>query len=124
MKHRAYSTIRIHILRMALVPMIALAHPPEMTQLVSVSSQETPSGPDFRISAGTSSGGSAFGFGLSIGLDFRSGVLRAAWADNSNSAEGDLDLVAAAVAVASAGGVSVGRRSTSAMRPRAIPAPR
>jgi hypothetical protein len=50
------------------------------------------SGPDFRISSGTSSGGAAFGFGPSIGLDFRSGVLHAAWADNSISAGGDLDL--------------------------------
>lgn len=66
------------------------------------------SGPDFRISTGTSSGGSAFGFGPSIGLDFRAGVLHAAWADNSVSAGGDLDLAAAAVAVAADGGVSVG----------------
>lgn len=66
------------------------------------------SGTDFRISTGTSSGGSAFGFGPSIGLDFRSGMLHAAWADNSISAGGDLDLAAAAVAVAGDGGVSVG----------------
>jgi hypothetical protein len=66
------------------------------------------SAPDFRISAGTSTGGSAFGFGPSIGLDFRSGVLHAAWADNGISAEGDLDLAAAAVAVATDGSVAVG----------------
>jgi hypothetical protein len=66
------------------------------------------SAPDFRISAGTSTGGSAFGFGPSIGLDFRSGVLHAAWADNGISAEGDLDLAAAAVAVAADGSVAVG----------------
>jgi hypothetical protein len=64
--------------------------------------------PDFRISTGTSTGGSAFGFGTSIGLDFSSGVLHAAWADNSISAEGDLDLAAASIAVAADGSVAVG----------------
>jgi Fibronectin type III domain len=63
-------------------------------------------GADFRISAGTSSG-SAF-FGPSIGLDFGAGVLHAAWADDSISAGGDLDLAAAAIAVAADGAVSVG----------------
>ncbi|MBI3287520.1 MAG: hypothetical protein HYZ68_05670, partial [Chloroflexi bacterium] len=110
MKRYSFSTICVCTLSllMALVPMAVLAHPPEITQLVSVSRQAAQSGPDFRISAGTSSGGSAFGFGPSIGLDFRSGVLHAAWADNSISAGGDLDLAAAAVAVAGDGGVSVG----------------
>jgi hypothetical protein len=63
---------------------------------------------DFRISSTTSTGGSAFGFGTSIGLDFRSGVLQAAWADNGISAEGDLEIAAAAVAVAADGDVTVG----------------
>jgi hypothetical protein len=95
-------------LRMALVPVAALAEPPKMTQLGDVSIGETQSGPDFQISAGTSSGGSAFGFGPSIGLDFRSGMLHAAWADNSISAGDDLDLAAAAIAVAGDGSVSIG----------------
>jgi hypothetical protein len=92
----------------ALFPTAALAHRPATTQVVNVGGQEAEGGPDFRISAGTSSGGSAFGFGPSIGLDFRSGMLHAAWADNSISAGGDLDLAAAAVAVAGDGAVSVG----------------
>jgi fibronectin type 3 domain-containing protein len=72
-------------------------------------SQTTASGPDFRISAGTSirlDGQGPSAFGDKIGLDFRAGVLRAAWADNSGSA--DLDLATAAVAVASDGSASVG----------------
>lgn len=69
------------------------------------------SGPDFRISAGTSTrpnGGGDFHFGPSIGLDFSSGALHAAWADNSASGGDRLDLASAAVSVASGGGVSVG----------------
>ena len=62
-------------------------------------------GPDFAISAGTSSGGF---FGPTIGLDFRAGVLRAAWADNSHTAGADLDLATAAITVAAGGGMTVG----------------
>ncbi len=92
----------------ALFPTSTLAHrPATTTRVMNVGGREAEGGPDFRISAGTSSGGAAFGFGPSIGLDFRSGVLHAAWADNSNSA-GDLDLAAAAVTVAADGAVSVG----------------
>jgi Fibronectin type III domain len=63
---------------------------------------------DFRISSTTSTGGPAFGSGPSIGLDFRSGVLQAAWADNGISAGGDLELASAAVAVSADGSVAVG----------------
>jgi hypothetical protein len=63
--------------------------------------------PDFRISSTTSTG-PAFDFGPSIGLDFRSGVLHAAWADNGISGAGDLELASAAVAVSADGSVSVG----------------
>jgi hypothetical protein len=64
---------------------------------------------DFRISAGTSirlDGQGPSTFGDTIGLDFRGGVLRAAWADNSSSS--DLDLATAAIRVAADGSVSVG----------------
>jgi fibronectin type 3 domain-containing protein len=62
------------------------------------------SGPDFPVGAGTSTGA----FGPSIGLDFRAGVLHAAWADTGISGGGDVELAAARVAVAPDGGVSVG----------------
>lgn len=70
--------------------------------------QVTPSGPDFRISAGTSirlDGQGPTTFGDQIGLDFRGGVMRAAWADNSGSP--DLDLATAAIAVSGGGSPSV-----------------
>jgi Fibronectin type III domain len=89
----------------------ALALALGVTALVSGSaaSQTTPSGSDFRISAGTSirlDGQGPSVFGDKIGLDFRAGILRAAWADNSSSAT--LDLATAAVGVASDGSGSVG----------------
>ena len=71
--------------------------------------QTTPGGPDFRISAGTSirlDGQGPTTFGDQIGLDFRGGVMRAAWADNSGSP--DLDLATAAIAVSGGGSPSVG----------------
>jgi hypothetical protein len=52
---------------------------------------------DFQISAGTSSGR---GFGASIGLDFSSGRLLAAWADNSAALVGNPDPPALDVAFA------------------------
>jgi Fibronectin type III domain len=70
---------------------------------------QTASGLDFRISAGTSirlDGQGPSAFGDTLGLDFRAGVLRAAWADNSSSA--DLDLATAAIVVAGDGSASVG----------------
>jgi hypothetical protein len=76
----------------------------------SAASQTIPTGSDFRISAGTSirlDGQGPSTFGDKIGLDFRAGVLRAAWADNSSSA--DLDLATAAIGVASDGSASVGQ---------------
>jgi hypothetical protein len=75
----------------------------------SAASQTTSNGSDFRISAGTSirlDGQGPSTFGDKIGLDFRAGILRAAWADNSSSA--DLDLATAAIGVASDGSASVG----------------
>ena len=51
--------------------------------------------PDFQISAGTSSGRT---FGGSIGLDFSSGGLAAAWADNSAALGGNPDPAALDVA--------------------------
>ena len=75
----------------------------------SAASQTTGSGADFRISAGTSirlEGQGPSAFGDTIGLDFRAGIMRAAWADNSSTA--DLDLATAAVAVAGDGSASVG----------------
>jgi Fibronectin type III domain len=75
----------------------------------SASSQTAATGSDFRISAGTSvrfDGQGPSVFGDTIGLDFRSGILRAAWADNSSSAA--FDLATAAIAVASDGSASVG----------------
>jgi hypothetical protein len=75
----------------------------------SAASQTTESGADFRISAGTSirlDGQGPSVFGDTIGLDFRAGILRAAWVDNSSTA--DLDIATAAVAVAGDGSASVG----------------
>jgi len=75
----------------------------------SAASQTTGSGSDFRISAGTSirlDGQGPSVFGDTIGLDFRGGILRAAWADNSGSV--DLDLATAAIGVAGDGSISVG----------------
>jgi fibronectin type 3 domain-containing protein len=75
----------------------------------SAASQTAASPSDFRISAGTSvrldGHGPSF-FGDTIGLDFRAGTLRAAWADNSSSA--DLELATAAIGVGSDGSASVG----------------
>ena len=62
-------------------------------------------GPDFPISSGTSSGGA---FGPTIGLDFRSGSLHAAWSDNAITAAGDFDIATARIAVTPAGAVTVG----------------
>jgi fibronectin type 3 domain-containing protein len=62
------------------------------------------SGPDFPISAGTSTAA----FGPSIGLDFRAGVLHAAWADTRISGSDDVELAAARVSVGADGSVSVG----------------
>lgn len=77
-----------------------------LAALVAATAFASPSaaqnGPDFRISAGTSTAA----FGPSIGLDFRAGTLHAVWADNS--AGGERKLVAARVAVGADGGVSVG----------------
>jgi hypothetical protein len=75
----------------------------------SAASQTTASGSDFRISAGTSirlDGQGPSVFGDTIGLDFRAGILRAAWADNSSTT--DLDLATASIAVAGDGAASVG----------------
>ena len=75
----------------------------------SAAAQTPASGSDFRISAGTSirlDGQGPSVFGDTIGLDFRAGALRAAWADNSSSV--DLDLATAAIAVASDRSASVG----------------
>jgi fibronectin type 3 domain-containing protein len=75
----------------------------------SAASQTTSSGSDFRISAGTSirlDGQGPSTFGDMLGLDYRAGILRAAWADNSSSA--DLDLATAGIAVSSGGAAAVG----------------
>jgi hypothetical protein len=75
----------------------------------SAAAQTTAIGSDFRISAGTSirlDGQGPSAFGDTIGVDFRAGILRAAWADNSSTA--DLDLATAAIAVAGDGSASVG----------------
>jgi hypothetical protein len=77
--------------------------------LAGSASSQTTAGSDFRISAGTSlrfDGQGPSVFGDTIGLDFRSGILRAAWADNSSSA--GFDLATAAIAVTSNGSASVG----------------
>ena len=65
--------------------------------------------PDFAISPG----GTTRGVGQSLGLDFRTGILRAAWGDNSAGLSGNPDpqaseLAFARVAVASDGSVTVG----------------
>lgn len=75
----------------------------------SAASRAIASGSDFRISTGTSirlDGQGPTAFGDSIGVAFRAGTLRAAWADNSSST--DLDLATAAIAVASDASASVG----------------
>ena len=88
----------------------ALALTLVITAFVSGSAASQSAGAsDFRISAGTSirlDGQGPSVFGDTIGLDFRAGTLRAAWADNSASA--DLDLVTAAIGVSGDGSVSVG----------------
>jgi hypothetical protein len=61
--------------------------------------------PNFRISSGTSSDGF---FGESIGIDFRSGRLVAAWADNSEALAGNPDRPALDVAFAGLTGGVVG----------------
>lgn len=62
--------------------------------------------PDFPISAGTSAA-TAFGFGLAVGLDFTGGRLLAAWADNSESLDGNPDRPALDIGFATAvGGVT------------------
>lgn len=101
--------------RVAYQPRLPLSGALALTLVLTVvfsgpaASQTTASGSDFRISAGTSirlDGQGPSTFGDSIGIDFRGGILRAAWADNSSSA--DLDLATAAIGVASDGSASVG----------------
>src|SRR6266540_3049916 len=54
----------------ALFPTSTLAHrPATTTRVMNVGGREAEGGPDFRISAGTSSGGAAFGFGPSLTVD-------------------------------------------------------
>jgi len=65
--------------------------------------------PDFAISPG----GTTRGLGQSLGLDFRSGIFRAAWGDNSAGLSGNPDpasseLAFARVSVAADGSVTVG----------------
>ena len=70
--------------------------------------------PNFRISTGTSSG--SF-FGESIGLDFSSGRLVAAWADNSDALGGNPDPPALDIAFAAVTGGSVGANANVTASP-------
>jgi hypothetical protein len=101
--------------RAARLPRLPLSSALALTLILTVvlsgssAAQTAASGSDFRISAGTSirlDGQGPSVFGDTIGLDFRGGILRAAWADNSSSA--DLDLATAAIGVAGDGSASVG----------------